>query len=207
LEAVTTIKRLYEGMFLVDSALASSDWDGVVKAIEEILRRVDAEVLSIRKWDDRRLAYEIAGKSRGTYVLAYFKVDTRKVAEIERAVRLSEKFLRVLILRAERIPQEVMEQETPAMRAERERQQMRAPVGAAEQQAGGDTAEPQKEQEVSEPAAAQAAEPKQAAESEAKAAEAEPAEAGSDDQAGVEPESTNSQDVDDEKSSADEQGQ
>jgi hypothetical protein len=35
-------KRLYEGMFLVDSALATADWDGTLAMIENILKRADA---------------------------------------------------------------------------------------------------------------------------------------------------------------------
>ncbi len=65
-------KRLYEGMFLVDSALATADWDGTLAMIENILKRADAEVVAIRKWGERKLAYDIERKQRGTYILAYF---------------------------------------------------------------------------------------------------------------------------------------
>lgn len=117
MKTVTT--RLYEAMFLVDSALASSDWDGVLKMIQEILRKAQTDVVSIRKWDDRRLAYDIGSKTRGTYILAYFRSDSQKVHEIERAVQLSEQLMRVLILRADHVTDEDMQKETPAMRAER----------------------------------------------------------------------------------------
>ena len=45
----TVTKKLYEGMFLVDTALAASDWNGVIGSIEAVLKRVDAEVVSLRK--------------------------------------------------------------------------------------------------------------------------------------------------------------
>jgi small subunit ribosomal protein S6 len=105
----TVAKRLYEGMFLVDSAQAAADWEGTVGVIENILKRADADVVALRKWGERRLAYDVDHKSRGTYVLSYFKADGRRVAGIEKDVQLSENVMRVLILGTEKRPPEVIE--------------------------------------------------------------------------------------------------
>lgn len=93
--------KLYEAMFLVNSAKAAADWDGITAAIKNILEKAGAEIVSIRKWDDRKLAYEIDGHSRGTYILCYFRAEGRRVRDIERDVQLSERIMRVLILCAE----------------------------------------------------------------------------------------------------------
>lgn len=113
--------KLYEGMFLVDSARAGADWDGVIAAITTILEKVKAEIVSIRKWDDRKLAYAISGKTRGTYILCYFRADGRKIQDIEKAVQLSEQIMRVLILNAEQMTAEDMEKDTPVTKAEKEK--------------------------------------------------------------------------------------
>ncbi len=110
----TAVKRLYEGLFLVDSALAASDWDGVLGTIRKFLERAGADIVSLKKWDDRRLAYEVDGKSRGTYILTYFHCEPSRVHGIERDVNLSERVLRVLILRADRMSREDIEKPTPA---------------------------------------------------------------------------------------------
>ncbi len=115
-------KKLYEGMFLVDSADAGSDWDGINAAIKKILEKAGAEIVSMRKWDDRKLAYDIRGTSRGTYILCYFKADGRKIQRIEKAVQLSEKIIRVLILGTEQMSQEDIEKDTPATKSEKEKQ-------------------------------------------------------------------------------------
>ena len=115
----TVVKKLYEAMFLVDSAQAASDWDGVNTAIKNILERAEAEVVSIRKWDERRLAYEIKGKARGTYILCYFKAEGERIKQIERDVQLSERIMRVLILCADSISQEDIEKDTSVMLAEK----------------------------------------------------------------------------------------
>lgn len=116
----TATKKLYEGMFLVDSAQAARDWDGVLGAIQRILERAGADIISIRKWYERPLAYEIKKVSRGTYILTYFRADGRKVREIEREVQLSEVIMRALVLVADHLTQEDVAEETPAMRGERE---------------------------------------------------------------------------------------
>jgi len=87
-------------MFLVDSAQAQN-WDTIIATIKTILERVEAEIVSMKKWDDRKLAYEIGGKTRGTYILCYFRADGERIRDIERDVHLSERIMRVLILCAE----------------------------------------------------------------------------------------------------------
>mgnify|MGYP001067993938 CR=1 FL=1 len=119
----TAAKKLYEAMFLIDSSKAASDWDGVETGIKNILKRVEAEIVSIKKWDERRLAYEIEGHSRGTYILCYFRADGKKVPVIERAVQLSEQIMRVLILCAEGREKRYIEKDIPAMPAEKNEQE------------------------------------------------------------------------------------
>ncbi|MBN1974401.1 MAG: 30S ribosomal protein S6 [Sedimentisphaerales bacterium] len=116
----TVTKQLYEGMFLIDVARAGSDWDGIIATITKILEKSEAEIVSIRKWDDRKLAYNIKGQSRGVYILCYFRVDGRKMQEIEKSLRLSEQIMRILILNAELLTQEDIEKDTPALKAEKE---------------------------------------------------------------------------------------
>jgi len=117
--AITVNRRLYEGMFLVDSTQAA-DWDATTAVIDGILKKANAEIVSMRKWDDRRLAYEVDGKSRGTYILCYFRADGEKIQDIEKSVQLSEQIMRVLILSAEQMTAEDMEKDTPAARARKE---------------------------------------------------------------------------------------
>jgi len=117
----TKVKKLYEAMFLVDSAQAS-DWDRTISTLESVLKKIDGEIVSMRKWSERKLAYDINGKSRGTYVLCYFRADGERIREIEQAVQLSEQIMRVLILCAEDMVQEHVEKETPDERAEKQNQ-------------------------------------------------------------------------------------
>jgi ribosomal protein S6 len=115
----TVAKRLYEALFLVDSAEAASDWDGINEHVKKIFERNGAEIINIRKWDERPLAYTIMGKNRGTYILVYFNSDPDKIAFIERDSQLSERIMRVLILRADHVTEKDMEKEPPAVVVEK----------------------------------------------------------------------------------------
>ena len=98
-------------MFLLDSTQAS-DWDAVVKTITTIMKRSDAEIVSIRNWAERKLAYDIDHKTRGAYVLCFFRADGERVQSIEKDVQLSEQIMRVLILSAETREKEALEEST-----------------------------------------------------------------------------------------------
>jgi len=117
----TAAKKLYEAMFLVDSAQAGTDWDGVLATIKSILQKAEAEVVSLKKWADKRLAYEIDHKTKGTYILCYFRADGKRIGDIERDVQLSERIMRVLILNAEKQTLEGVEKDTSVMPAEKQK--------------------------------------------------------------------------------------
>lgn len=115
----TVIKKLYEGLFLVDSGEAAADWKGINDVIEKTLARGDAEIVSAKKWDERRLAYDIDGKGRGTYILTYFRGDPSKIGAIEKSVQLSERIMRMLIIRTDKMSAKDMARTPPAATTER----------------------------------------------------------------------------------------
>jgi small subunit ribosomal protein S6 len=63
----------------------------------------------MRKWDERRLAFEIDNQKRGTYILAYFAADPVHLVNIERGFNLSERVTRLLITRADHLSIEEMQ--------------------------------------------------------------------------------------------------
>lgn len=115
----TAVKKVYEGMFLIDSAEAAKDWDGIIETIKKMLTKIDAEIVSLRKWDERPLAYKIRKCERGTYILTYFRAEGPRIHELERDVELSERIIRAMILNAEHLTEADLAKDTPAQRAER----------------------------------------------------------------------------------------
>jgi small subunit ribosomal protein S6 len=89
-------------MFLLGQA-AAADLTGSLEHIRELFNRNKCEVLAMRKWDERRLAYEVKKQKRGLYILAYFKAPGPNMTHFERDCNLSEKLLRTLVLRADHL--------------------------------------------------------------------------------------------------------
>ncbi|MBL9000115.1 MAG: 30S ribosomal protein S6 [Phycisphaerae bacterium] len=96
---------MYEAMFLLSQATAA-ELSSALDHIKEVLARGHAEIVAMKKWDDRRLAYEIKGQKRGVYILVYFKAPGTDIAHIERDCNLSEKIMRAMILRADHLTED-----------------------------------------------------------------------------------------------------
>jgi len=100
--------NLYEAMFLFDPTFAGS-FENCEAEIKRIMDRAEGEIVFLRKWEERRLAYKLKGRKRGVYVLVYFKAPPGKITGMERDAMLSENILRVLVLRADGMTPELME--------------------------------------------------------------------------------------------------
>lgn len=98
----------YEGLFLFPQA-AVAELKAASDHVLELLQRAGAEILSFKKWDERRLAFEIKGNKRGLYFLAYFKAKGSKMHNLERDCNLSEKLLRAMFTRADHVTPEMMQ--------------------------------------------------------------------------------------------------
>jgi small subunit ribosomal protein S6 len=108
-------RTTYEAMFLLDAGQPNPDT--AIEGIRTVLERSEAEILAIKPWEERRLAYEIQGRKRGLYILSYFRLSPEKVTELEHDCMLNENILRVLILRKDHLTEQEINAQTPAMTA------------------------------------------------------------------------------------------
>jgi len=90
--------NVYEGLFIFDSDLYAKGADEVSSQVAGIVEQLGGEVLLSRMWDERKLAYPIKGQRRGTYWLAYFRIDPSAVKDLTRRFQLSDSILRFLIV-------------------------------------------------------------------------------------------------------------
>ena len=112
----------YEAMFLV-GPVAQTQTDHGVALCQGIIERHGGQITVIKKWDERKLTYEIKRQKRGTYVIAFFKAAGGAIASIERDVKLNDDVLRVLVTTADHLnesemnavePQPIIREERPA---------------------------------------------------------------------------------------------
>jgi len=130
----------YEGLFLFPQS-AAADLQEASDHVMEILHRAGAQIISFKKWDERRLAYEVKGNKRGLYFLVYFKANGSKIAGVERDCSLSEKLLRAMITRADQVTDEMMQAaEGRAQLADEIKLRATQPAAAIPQEAPSQTA-------------------------------------------------------------------
>jgi small subunit ribosomal protein S6 len=91
----------YEGMFLLGPSGAEPE--KAIAIVKAMVEKHGGTIQVIKKWDERKLAYEVGKQKRGTYIIAFFKADGQNVTALERDVKLSEEVLRALITRADHL--------------------------------------------------------------------------------------------------------
>jgi small subunit ribosomal protein S6 len=102
----------YEGMFLFGAG-AASEPQATEASVRKFIETHGGNILVLKKWDERKLAYEIDGNKRGIYYLTLFTAPPAAVAQIERDVKLSEGILRVMILKADHMSVEEIQNHEP----------------------------------------------------------------------------------------------
>lgn len=94
-------RNVYECMFIFDPNTYARDPGGVSGRIPKMVEDCSGEMLASRLWNEQKLAYPIRGRRKGTYWLSYFRMDSNKVVDFNRACRLNDSILRNLTLKVE----------------------------------------------------------------------------------------------------------
>ncbi len=101
--------RIYEIMFLIDNNAVRAGWKEAKASCTALIEKHGGKVLAARRWDERKLAYPIRQRRRGTYLLAHGELEGAGVATLRRELDISETVLRYLILQAEGVPARELE--------------------------------------------------------------------------------------------------
>jgi small subunit ribosomal protein S6 len=113
----------YEAMFLL-GPIGTAEPETALNLCRKAIEAHGGQIIVLKKWDERKLAYELGGQKRGTYIISYFRAAGEAIAPIERDVKLSEDILRVLITDASHLnekemnavePQPIIREERPPM--------------------------------------------------------------------------------------------
>lgn len=124
--------RLYELMIIFDPAEATRTWDKLAEWIKDLVeQKYKGTVLRLDKWaESKKLAYEMNGLKRGTYMLLWMRAKPEITVELERDLRLDERAMRHLLL--------VHEDEPPGVgKSAEEMEQAHGPREREERMTGG----------------------------------------------------------------------
>lgn len=93
--------NVYECMVILDPNKYAQDPAGMGAQVPNLVTKCGGEVLVSRLWQEQKLAYPIEGHKKGVYWLTYFRMDSSKLAEFQRELRINETILRNLTLKVD----------------------------------------------------------------------------------------------------------
>ncbi len=105
------MKKTYECMLLLANREVKKGWDELKTTVNGLFDKHGAEVVSARRWDERRLTFPIKRQQRATYLLMYFNADAPQVQAVRRDMEFSEAVLRNFVTSCEKIPEAAFEPE------------------------------------------------------------------------------------------------
>lgn len=89
----------YEVLYILRANLDDAAKDAQVEKYSALVTANGGEVESVNKWGNKRLAYEIDGKTEGYYVLMNFTANPDLPQEMERQMKISDEVMRFMIVR------------------------------------------------------------------------------------------------------------
>jgi small subunit ribosomal protein S6 len=96
-------------MFLIDNDLVRAGWSGAKGVVTDLIAKHGGSVLTARRWAERKLAYPVRHRRRGTYLLCYYEMPVQGISGLVRELDISESVLRYLLLAAEEVPEKERE--------------------------------------------------------------------------------------------------
>lgn len=118
--------RIYEQLFIVRPDASEEEMDAFVEQIRQVITAGGGTLEKIEKWGVRRLAYRLAKREEGYYVLLQFTSGPDAVKEIERRMRVSDLVLKYLTVRIDEKLKRLEKR-----RKQREKRAKRRPAPAA----------------------------------------------------------------------------
>jgi small subunit ribosomal protein S6 len=91
--------NVYEAMVIFDANRFARERAALPAEIEKTIKAEAGEVLVSRLWEERRLAYAIAGQRKGTYWLYYFRGPSSMLTSLNRQWEIHDGILRHLVLK------------------------------------------------------------------------------------------------------------
>ena len=82
---------------ILDSNRYARDPGVAAESVRKMIESFGGEILVSRLWAEQKLAFPIKGHQKGTYWLTFFKMDSLRVKELNRAAQLNELLVRFMI--------------------------------------------------------------------------------------------------------------
>ncbi len=93
--------RHYEAMYIVDPDVTDEQLDPIMDKYKKIVTDMGGTVGETGKWEQgrRKMAYEVASRREGMYVLMNFEANPEVPKELDRVFKISDDVFRHIIVR------------------------------------------------------------------------------------------------------------
>jgi len=88
-------------MMIVDSTLGEKAQEDLIAKVTNIILKYNAELYSVEKWGEKKLAYSIKGHDTGVYNVFFFSGLNELIEELKRILKITEGIIRFRIFRRE----------------------------------------------------------------------------------------------------------
>jgi small subunit ribosomal protein S6 len=124
--------RIYEELFIVRPDASEEEIDQLLEQVRSVVTGGGGTLDKVDKWGVRRLAYRVAKRDEGFYVLLQITAGPEVVKEIERRFRVTDLVLKFLTVRIDERLKRIEKR-----KKEREKRARRKPAPMAAVAAGG----------------------------------------------------------------------
>ena len=90
--------KLYEQMFILAPNVDEEGEKTLVAKLTDTITTEGGQIVDSKRWGKRRLAYEIKGNQEGIYWVNTFRAQPTTIAELRRLVRITEGFVRDVLI-------------------------------------------------------------------------------------------------------------
>jgi len=91
----------YETLYVLNADMDEEATAATIEKMSSIVKENGGEVVEVKPWGKRRLAYPINFKNEGYYVLMTFNAEVALLADLEHTFKINENVVRHMIVRLE----------------------------------------------------------------------------------------------------------
>ena len=88
----------YEALYVIDAAMEDQARADLIALFQKLATDNGAEIEKVDEWGKRRLAYPINDEEEGVYTVINFTSEPSFPAELDRVYKITEGFMRSLIV-------------------------------------------------------------------------------------------------------------
>ncbi len=88
----------YELICILPPAVEEESTNAATETITAFLQSLNGEIVEVKPWGRRRLAFPIGGHREGNYVEYQLKLDPALTQQLERGMKLNEDVIRYLLI-------------------------------------------------------------------------------------------------------------